>query len=394
VAVPLFLWLLVDSGRDAAVTPRRAAWLGFIASLAVLARLDLAMAVAFLIVGWVVLTRPSGRVFWTSLTAFCAGGLLLPLYLGANVALFGSPFPTSMLAKRLSTGIGFNVKYAELVALGTVYGRTIAIVLPVGLLALLAEAWRDPRARTAATFTGGVALVFAFTFFGLNALTGWTFFGWYAYPLAVATIPAIVFIVRWATPMLRPRALAIGATAAVVALLPVRAATYYLEHGPHWSVSDNTLLAMSYELAERLDDRDGLFAMGAIAGMATYVLDKPVLQLEGLVADRRMVEHIRRETPLHQVLSDYGADYLVVSLASVPAVSEGGCYLITQPNAEWAGDRTPKMRGTLCSEPMERFVTPKGSNPWSRFPALETFVWDLRKADRGSLGQNRLSFRT
>jgi hypothetical protein len=60
----------------------------------------------------------------------------------------------------------------------------------------------------------------------------------------------------------------------------------YIQQGPHWSIAHNSLLAMSYDLADRMRGRDGLIAMGAIAGVATSVLDRPVLQLEGIVGDR------------------------------------------------------------------------------------------------------------
>ena len=298
LAVPLFLWLLVEVAEPTPVTPRRAARLGVIASLAILARLDLAIAVGLLIAGYVVLIRPSIAKAWRVMAAFCAGGTLLPVYLAWNFVVFGSPFPMSMLAKRLTTAPGFNVKYAQIVALGTVYGPTIALVLPLGLVALWLLVRRDHRVRPAARFAGGLALVFAFAFFGLNALSGWTFFGWYAYPLAAATIAALVFIAEWSALTIRPTFLAPLAIAAVVALAPAVAVRYYMDHGPRWSVSDNTLLAMSHELADRVGEDDGLLAMGAIAGMATYVMDRPVLQLEGIVADRRLVDHIRRQDSL------------------------------------------------------------------------------------------------
>jgi hypothetical protein len=166
----------------------------------------------------------------------------------------------------------------------------------------------------------------------------------------------------------------------MIALVPALGVRYFLDHGPRWSVGDNTLLSMSYGLAERVRGREGLFAMGAVAGVVTYVLEKPVLQLEGLVADRFMVEHVRREDSLAEVLRKYKADYLVVSLASTRAQRRDGCYLVTQPHPEWAGDRTAKMRGEICVEPIEHFHTTRGVNAWSRFPTLETMVWDLRGA--------------
>ena len=57
-----------------------------------------------------------------------------------------------------------------------------------------------------------------------------------------------------------------------------------------------------------------------------------------------------------------------------------GCYLVTQPHAEWAGKRTAKMRGEICAEPIEHFFTEQGHSPWSIFPTIETLVWDLRGA--------------
>lgn len=380
VAVPLWLWLLVEVARRGAVTPRRAARLGILASLAILARLDLALAVAMMIAGFVVLVRPPLASLWRLFAAFCVGGALVPAYAVVNLALFGSPFPMSMLAKGLWTGAGFNIKYAQIVALGTVYGPTIGLVLPLGVVALCLLLRRDPRARPSGRFAGGLALAFAFAFFGLNALSGWTFFGWYAYPLATATIAALVFISECWGSRFSAAGVMTMATAGLVVLAPAFAARYYVEHGPRWSVSDNTLLAMSYDLAGRVSGREGLLAMGAVAGVATYVIDRPVLQLEGIVGDRRMVEHIRREDSLETVLREYGADYLVVSLANVRLEREDGCYAITQPNAEWAGERTAKMRGAICTEPVEHFITPKGPNSWSRFPPLETLVWDLRTA--------------
>jgi hypothetical protein len=120
--------------------------------------------------------------------------------------------------------------------------------------------------------------------------------------------------------------------------------------------------------------------MGAIGGIATYVLDKPVFQLEGIVSDHKLVGHIRRQDPLDAVLREYGVDYLIVSVQAGGLPTRDGCYIVTQPHPDWAGHRSAKMRGAICSEPIERFVTPRGPNPWSRFGELETLVWDLRAA--------------
>ena len=386
VAVPLLLWWFLEIARlegagpgvgklSASLTPRRCMWLGFLASLAILGRLDVAIAVALTIVGYMALVRPAAVILWRQLAAFAVGGFLVPAYAIANFIYFNTALPVSALAKRLTTSMGFSIPYARAAALETYYGPTIGMVLPLGVIALIALYRRGRRP----SFSGAVALAFAFSFFFLNALSGWIFFGWYAYPLAPATIAALVFICQWLHPRV-PRQAAQAVLLLLVGLAPVMAARYYIQHGPKWSISDNTLLAMSYDLATHLKGHDGLPAMGACAGVAAHVAQRPMLQIEGIIADRRLVEHVRRQSPLEDVLREYHADYLIVSLVGVPPRRENGCYVVTQPDAEWAGNRTAKMSGEICSEPVEHFFTEAGTHPWSSFPRVETFVWDLRSA--------------
>ena len=93
---------------DGKCTPRRAAKLGLIASLAILARIDIAIAVAMLIVGFMVLVRPPLPSLARILGAFGLGGILLPLYALANYIFFGSPLPMSAVAKRLAHQSGIQ----------------------------------------------------------------------------------------------------------------------------------------------------------------------------------------------------------------------------------------------------------------------------------------------
>jgi hypothetical protein len=107
-AIPLFLCLLVAVARPAPLTPRRAAGLGLIASLAILARLDIALAVAFLMVGFAVLVRPPLAVLGRLTLAFCAGGALLPAYLPSMSRSSAPPsrrrpWPSSSIRSSAST---------------------------------------------------------------------------------------------------------------------------------------------------------------------------------------------------------------------------------------------------------------------------------------------------
>ena len=383
VAVPLFMWWLLEISRPHPLTPRRIALLGFIASVAILARLDVAIAVAMAIAGYLWLVRPRLPVFARQLAAFAAGGFLIPVYAAVNSYYFNTAVPVSALAKRLVVVRGFNFGYARAVALMTYMGPTISVVLPLGAVALYLLIRRDPTVQPRARFVGGLTLAFAFVFYLINALSGWIYFGWYAYPLPAATIAALVFICQCWGPLVERyhlRTAAVAMMLALVAFAPLNALYYYRQHGPQWSVSDNALLAAGYDIAEHVHERKGLFAMGAVAGVVQYVADKPFLQLEGIITDRAMVEHVRNQDELGDVLREYHADYLVVSYVGIPPDRLDGCYLVTQPHAEWAGKRTAKMRGRICSEPVDRFVTPAGTHSWSIFPAVETLIWDVNQA--------------
>ncbi len=382
VAVPLLFWLLVEVAREEPLTGRRAAKLGLVASLAILARLDVAIVVAMLLVGWLVVARPAAPTACRRLAAFCAGGSLVPVYVAANLYVVGSILPVSALAKRLYDGHAINVDLLRFVATKTLYGPVVCVLLPLGVIALFFVVRRDPRFRPAARVSGAAALLFPFVFFGVNALSGWVFFGWYAYPLAPAILAALVYACEWADPIARRAPLHVAALAGAIALaaISIRAARYFVMHGPRWTSADNALLAMGLDLAERVRDREGVFGMGAMAGFASYLVDKPFVQLEGLACDRAMVEHVRRQDALEDVLRAYHVDYLVVSVAAVPVPEDHGCFTVTEPSAEWAGARSSRMSGEICSPPIARFANVKSPDPWALPFSLETLVFDLRGA--------------
>jgi hypothetical protein len=388
VCVPLLFWLLLEISRDDPTTPRRAAKIGFISSLAVLARLDIGLLVGLAVVGWAALARPRAASAWRVFFAFCAGGAALALYAAINLMFFGALLTTSAAAKQLVRRPGINLGYLKYVATGTPFGPSAGLIIALGGLAALwlwsGRGSREQSLRPRALFAASLALVFAAGFYALNTWSGWVFFGWYAYPLPVALVAALVLVGVAAVPRIAAR-LRARASAAVLAIASAAALIQgvyaFVTRGPLWSVEDNGLLAMSKELATRLQDREGVFGMGAIAGFAVYELHKPMVQLEGLVADRAMVEHIRHEDDLGPVLREYHVDYLVVSLHSARLEKRGGCYEVTQPNAEWSGNRVARMSGAICAEPIVHFLTRLPARPWSIFSSLDTYVFDLRGAE-------------
>lgn len=105
---------------------------------------------------------------------------------------------------------------------------------------------------------------------------------------------------------------------------------------------------------------DGIFAMGDRAGMTAFAMHKPIVQLEGLAADRAMVEHIRRQDELGGVLGGYGVDYLIV-MVNAPLERQGSCYRVMAPHPRQAGLTSPRMTGIFCDPPVVEFHTTDGN---------------------------------
>jgi hypothetical protein len=381
LCAPLFLCLLAEAARGGLANPRQAAKLGFIASLTVLARIDLGLAVLLLLLGLFFLERPGFK----AVLAFGCAGFLLPVYALANLRWFGGLLPLSAVAKQQLLRTVFHPRYLWTCAFYTTYEWFAGPILGLGVLAL----YRELRTSKLdlPLLAAAVPIVFACIFFLLNSFTGWVFFGWYAFPYAAA-LPAALWLTwrRWlmndAHGRRSPRRMrAFGlALLSCFGVTGIAGATrHFVERGALGTVSDYSMLAMSLDLGERLRDHAGTYAMGAMAGAVAQRLDHPVFQLEGLVGDRRMIEHLRKQDPLPQVLEENHVDYLIVSYADEPAPRRNGCYVISEPYAMWAKE-SKSLRGVLCATPIVDFVTEHGPHAWSFFATLETLVFDLHGA--------------
>jgi hypothetical protein len=292
----------------------------------------------------------------------------------------------SALAKQMRTGFDPNPNLLHALTFGTFYGNRAIPAVLLGLI-LLAKPKRPlPRpARLAAA----VALLFPVLFFTVQGtLTDWVLFNWYPYPFVTAAVAALVlawdYCAAWTPANARFVAAGLGLLVTVTSVA-ARGERFFVKQGPRFSVADNTLTAMGFELERRLRGVRGHFAMGDKAAGVAFVLRRPIVHLEGLMADRRMLEHIRRGDSLAAFADEYAIDYLIVSVGTTHPERRNGCYVVSHPNPDQAGPKSAKSCTEICAEPMIHFVTPQGPNPWSRWRSLETYVFDLRGEHRRSL---------
>jgi len=166
------------------------------------------------------------------------------------------------------------------------------------------------------------------------------------------------------------------ATAAVMAAALVGAAAVVRARTFDWTPASTSIYDVALRLRDVFADRPGVLAMGDRAGVTSYVLGRPIVQLEGLIGDRALVEEIRREEPLLQVLRERHVDYLIVSLYH-PLERDGACYRVAEPDVLQAGKRSAKMVGRFCAPPIAELDTPF-TYQWRTIGTCYTYVFDVR----------------
>jgi hypothetical protein len=382
LAVPLGALFLLLVARTSSLTRGSAFRLGLVASLMTLARLDFALLPGLMTLAYLLGSRDAARDKVTYALAFGCGGLLVPLYLAFNLIEFGAFEPTSAIAKQLTTSFGVNGRF-----IGMLIGRGSRIEMCWRLVAVLAAAQLFRPGSFGLSrqgrFAAGLALAFPPLYFIIGSLRSpWWCFPWYAYPLFSAQFVGLVLVVHAFDERIRDRRIRWPAGAAavgVLALMATLSVRAWRRNTAQWSIADNLLVANAVAIETAMRDRPGVYAMGDKAGSVSYLLERPIVQLEGLVSDRAMTERIRTQQPLERVLRDYGVDYLIVSAWDVPLSREGGCYSVWEPDVIQAGARSPKMHGSLCTAPLFYYQVPRGPHPWSLYNyPIYTYVFDVR----------------
>ena len=93
------------------------------------------------------------------------------------------------------------------------------------------------------------------------------------------------------------------------------------------------------------DSKYETFAMGDMAGKVSYLLDKKLIQLEGLVGGKKVLKKIQNQENLCKLFKEFNVDiYLTAKIKKV-----GGLYFIEEPSQE--SSNVKKMTGKLIIEP-------------------------------------------
>jgi hypothetical protein len=320
--------------------------LGIVLALVVLTRLDAALTVVPLAALVALRGRPPLRETarrGARLLAPSAGALVA--YVAANLALFGTATPVSGQAKSQGGPFTNWVPLEQFFQAGQIGERPIwlgVLSLAVCAAAFVLGDWRSsvPRQRLMAV-TGCLLVGQALLVTYLVVATSYRVWAWYYYGIALVlftagTLVAIALVERLAT--VGPRLCVAVGVAFAIGQIP----GLYLSGFNHSERATATVEFLANELPE-----DAVIAMGDRAGLVGYLADRPMLQLEGLMADERWLHELEAGTANDRMIEE-GVEYYVWSgYVNGRWVEHDGwpCQVLTEPRAGGG----PKFGVTVCA---------------------------------------------
>jgi hypothetical protein len=338
-------------------TPRNAVLSGLLASGVVLSRVDALMVVA--VYGALTLYKPTGtrKAAFRNLLWFGVGLLPVAAYFVFNRIEFGAFLPISGIAKNLKEGLipsASTIKSLLAVRFVNVLLTWPACVMGIlFLLHLLRRSEENDSSDVGGRRVQLCVLLHPLLFYTVLSITSdWPIWTWYLYPLVpIAALLGPTLLEEWK--QLGSEIVLCGLTAATACF-----AMLILISLMRPNSTELLLYRQAMELQSFSKAHPGRYAMGGGAGMPSYLMSAPMIQLEGLTGDAAFVEIIKRKEPLVKALNDLQVDYYATMLLSVSGHVHGSCYDLREP--EMAGDRSPVMAGHICTPPVADYLHAEG----------------------------------
>lgn len=349
---------LVRYGNDLD-NPKRSMMLGLVSSLLLLSRLDSFILVLCMLI--FVMPRGCGSLsdYFKRMLYFGTGGLLLPAYFASNIVIFKTFMPISGMAKQLKSVLSFGTGYIDTMLLYlkvNIYGSSfVLITLICTVLAGVATILRHKQMKDLPPLRLLlICLAFPFLFAIVQSLVSdFPIWPWYLYPWIISFVASLIVLHHLVKGARVLRTL--GYSAVLAACLLMFYGYIAARHISESSPENNGMYVEAVKIREFLkDDEKSIVGIGDRAGLASYMMRNPVIQLEGLVMDREYLGHIERQDDLITVLKKYGVRYYIIHRINQDADK---CYHVVEPVQ--GGSVSKKMTGVLCSAPVREFTSHK-----------------------------------
>lgn len=360
---------------------------GLLSSVLLLSRLDTAWLLFGAVIVFIIQSIQNKTLSWRIILWVIVGLTPLWIYFVVNVSVFDSVFPVSGMAKSLSKpGFIFEVAPLEYLLFKNegISSKLSALFIISGLILWFVRYKKQlPEYR----WVVGIFILFPCIFLLWNGFRSpWvSLWWWYQYPnylgafFALCLFSTIKFSKLTTFREHYSKLLFICISGFGVLYTAYSAYNYnkdvYIYSTQQLAEVQRTSI---YNEAKRINNFidskgiNGRFAMGDRAGITAYLIQQPVLQVEGLVADKGVVLSIKNEENLNTVLQKHSIDYYIVSIGNRLQLNENGAYIAYEPHVELAGKLSKKMQGAFANPIYTNAV---GTSPKD---SLFTYIFDLR----------------
>jgi hypothetical protein len=367
-------WVRMAAQNLESQTPREGVISGFLASALVLSRIDTSLVVATYCALTVLWPAGSRRQAGRQILWFAVGLLPVAAYIAINQIEFGTILPVSGVVKNLKDTWLPSASAVSILCLprliNIVFTWPSFAVCALYFLHRLLKSSQQPSRPKSAALVGQrrvqlcVALHPIILYSILSFSSDWPMWWiWYLYPLVpVWALLGPTLMQRW-LPLPRAAMLWLAGAVACGSL------AIFMER-----VNTNKPAVFALERAGMLRqfalDHPGRYGIGDAAGMPTYLMQVPVVQLEGLMGDKPFLDRIRRQEPLLEAMVQMGIDYYV----TVRPEPSGDCYDVREPAQ--AGPHSPVMKAHICLQPSADIRPPGDPH--------HALVFDVRQLRQGA----------
>ena len=349
LTIPLMLaFTLSLFEREHDLTVPEALWQSFLGGAVILSRIDALIFVGPALVTAIFARGTFGRRLGLCVASLSVASLMVGAYFAWNQYAFASWLPLSGVAKGLKTSGAPSERVAESLFQPQRLHQLFLAFLPIMTVLLGGIVWLARGVPWVGRQRWVIGWTLAFPCLYYTILTfrsDWPLWGWYYYPLPIAGAVGLKLLADLLPGRLGPvweqRILALGLIAAT-AYIGVS-----LSRIAKLTPADSGCYRTALGVTEFAKTHPGLYAMGDQAGLTAFVSGVRMIHVEGLVGDRRMVEHIRRQDDLLKVLKSYGVDYYV----TVQDLERRGESYVAREPAQ-AGRLSAKMTGVFRSPPL------------------------------------------
>ncbi len=329
-------------------TQDQAFFTGLLAAFACLARLDTLLLTALFFTISTLACNPLKKQTLIRASVTFTGLTPILFYLYTNITYFKVLTPISGMAKHLKMIDDFSVepllRLTQLDALNIMFIWPCAVAISILLPYIIFSKLIFLQNRKILFIT---VLLHPIIFFALLAFeSDWHTLTWYLYVFVIPLLIAAISLIKVIEKKLQTQI----DNFQKIFLISSFALTLLLGYGLiKINPEANAILKAAEKIATFAENKPGYYAMGDRAGMPAFLIEHPILQLEGLVAGKSLLQDIKKQRNLMEVLKEREVNYYIATDSKVI----NNCTTVFEPLQ--VGPNSPVMSATFCGKPEYAF---------------------------------------